>query len=102
MNGPMDRDRLLELVAAYALGVLPATEQGLVAALILTDDEARREYDELRATANFIGLSAEEPVDSARASRMKERLMATVREKPTGPLKRPKCTVAMPPDASSP
>ena len=79
MNGPMDRDQLLELVAAYALGVLPATEQGLVAALLLTDDEARREYDDLRSTANFIGLAAEEPVDSARASRMKERLMATVR-----------------------
>jgi hypothetical protein len=27
------------------------------------------------------------------------RLMATVRLKPTGPSKRPKCTVAMPPDA---
>jgi anti-sigma-K factor RskA len=79
MNGPMDRDQLLELVAAYALGVLPATEQGLVAALILTDAEARREYDDLRPTANMIGLSAEEPVDSARSARMKERLMATVR-----------------------
>jgi anti-sigma-K factor RskA len=75
----MEREQLLELVAAYALGVLPITEQGLVAALILTDPEARREYDELRATANLVGLSAEEPVDSARAARMKERLMATVR-----------------------
>jgi anti-sigma-K factor RskA len=79
MNGPMDREQLLELVAAYALGVLPPTEQGLIAAFILTDAEARREYDELRATANVIGLSAEEPVDSARSARMKERLMATVR-----------------------
>jgi hypothetical protein len=75
----MDREELLDLVAAYALGVLPGTEQGLVAALILTDPVARKEYDELRVTANFIGLSAEEPVDSARSARMKERLMATVR-----------------------
>lgn len=75
----MNRDELLELVAAYALGVLPAAEQGLIAAFILTDDAARREYDELRGAANFIGLAAEEPVDSARAARMKERLMATVR-----------------------
>jgi anti-sigma-K factor RskA len=79
MNGPIDRERLLELVAASALGVLPATEQGLVATVLLSDADARREYDELRATANLIGLAAEEPVDSARAARMKERLMTTVR-----------------------
>ena len=79
MNGQMDREQILELVAAYALGVLPASEQGFVAAIVLTDAEARREYDDLRATANVIGLSAEEPVDSARSARMKERLMATVR-----------------------
>lgn len=74
-----DREAMLDLVAAYALGVLPGTEQGLVAAFILADPQARREYDDLRATANLIGLAAEEPVDSARAARMKERLMAAVR-----------------------
>jgi len=79
MSAADDRDAMLDLVAAYALGVLPSAEQGLVAAFILADPQARGEYDELRATANLIGLSAEEPVDSARASRMKERLMAAVR-----------------------
>jgi anti-sigma-K factor RskA len=79
MNEPMDREMLLDLVASYALGVLPATQCSLVSAFILSDPEARREYDELRATANLVGLSAEEPVDSARAARMKERLMANVR-----------------------
>jgi anti-sigma-K factor RskA len=79
MNQPNDRDALLDLVAAYALGVLPSAEHGLVAALILSDPEARREYDDLRTTANLVGLAAEEPVDSARAARMKERLMAAVR-----------------------
>jgi anti-sigma-K factor RskA len=79
MSETTDRDALLELVAAYALGVLPAGEQGLVAALILSDPQARREYDELRATANLVGLAAEEPVDSARSARMKERLMAAVK-----------------------
>ncbi|HEV8022693.1 MAG TPA: anti-sigma factor [Candidatus Lustribacter sp.] len=79
MNDTPDRQELLDLVAAYALGVLPATQCSLVAAFILSDAEARREYDELRATANLVGLSAEEPVDSARAARMKERLMAAVR-----------------------
>ncbi len=79
MNPSNEREELMDLVAAYALGVLPSAEHGLVAALILSDTEARREYDELRATANLVGLSAEEPVDSARAARMKERLMAAVR-----------------------
>lgn len=80
MNEPLDRETLLDLVAAYALGVLPSAEHGLVAALILADPQARREYDELRATANLVGLAAEEPVDSARSARMKERLMAAVRQ----------------------
>ena len=79
MTESNDREALLELVAAYALGVLPSAEEGLVAALILSDREARREYDELRATADLVGLAAEEPVDSARSARMKERLMASVR-----------------------
>jgi anti-sigma-K factor RskA len=79
VNESADRAALMDLVAAYALGVLPNAEQSLVAALILSDPDARREYDELRATANLVGLSAEEPVDSARAARMKERLMAAVR-----------------------
>jgi anti-sigma-K factor RskA len=79
MNESPDREQLLDLVAAYALGALPAAQVSLVASFILSDAEARREYDELRATANLVGLAAEEPVDSARAARMKERLMAVVR-----------------------
>lgn len=79
MNDPQEREMLLDLVAGYALGVLPAAQCSQVAAFILSDPEARREYDAARATANLIGLSAEEPVDSARSARMKERLMAAVR-----------------------
>lgn len=79
MSEPLNREELLDLVAAHALGVLPATQSSQVAAFILSDRDAQREYDELRATANLVGLSAEEPVDSARAARMKERLMASVR-----------------------
>jgi anti-sigma-K factor RskA len=89
MNPSDDREALLDLVAAYALGTLPRSEQGLVAALILSDPDARREYDELRATANLVGLSAEEPVDSARAARMKERLMASVRADAAAPRRAP-------------
>jgi anti-sigma factor RsiW len=88
MTEPFDREAMLDLVAAYALGTLPAAEQGLVAAFILADAGARREFEELRATANLIGLAAEEPVDSARSVRMKERLLATVRaDRPPGPVR---------------
>ena len=76
---PSDRDAMLELVAAYALGVLPSSDVTHVAAFVLADPDARREYEALRATANLIGTIAEEPVDSARSARMKERLMSTVR-----------------------
>ncbi len=79
MSEMPDREMLLDLVAAYALGTLPASQAGLVAAFILSDKEARREFDEARATADLVGLSAEEPVDSNRAARMKERLLAAVR-----------------------
>jgi anti-sigma-K factor RskA len=79
MNGNTDREEMLELVAAYALGNLPASEHRRVNAFMLTDAEARAEFDALRPAADAIGFAAEEPVDSARSARMKERLMATVR-----------------------
>lgn len=79
MNPPFDREAMLELVAAYALGVLPESEHALVAAFIREDAQARAEFAALRPVADAIGLAAEEPVDSARAARMKDRLMAIVR-----------------------
>ena len=75
----IDREAMLDLVAAYALGVLPAADVSHVAAFVLADDDARREYNSLRGTANLIGMIAEEPVDSTRSARMKERLLAHVR-----------------------
>ncbi len=86
MNDGIDRTEMLELVALYALGVLPndapagAPEcAARVAAFIERDAEARREYEQLRAAADAIALTADEPVDSARSARMRERLMARVR-----------------------
>lgn len=79
MNGSADREALMELVAAYALGVLPQAEARQISAFIARDAEARAEYEALRPAANCIGLAAEEPIDSARSTRMKDRLMATVR-----------------------
>jgi anti-sigma-K factor RskA len=84
---PVDREVMLDLVAAYALGVLPAADAAHVAMFILADEEARREFNELRATANAIGTIAEEPVDSTRSARMKDRLMAQVRTDAGTPLR---------------
>jgi len=80
MNAGMDRELMLENVALYALGVLPRAEIPLVAAFIAGDDAARREYEDLRAAADSIAHVAAEPVDSTRSARMKERLLARVRE----------------------
>jgi anti-sigma-K factor RskA len=79
MNDRTNGDGTMESVALYALGVLPREEAALVAAFIANDDAARREYVALRAAADAVAYTAEEPVDSARSARMKERLMARVR-----------------------
>jgi anti-sigma-K factor RskA len=78
MNDTPDHEAMLDLVAAYALGVLPPGEHALVTAYILQNPQAGAEFAALRPVADLIGLAAEEPVDSARSARMKERLMATV------------------------
>jgi anti-sigma-K factor RskA len=79
MNERTNRDEMMESVALYALGVLPREESALIAAFIANDLDARREYLDLRAAADSLAYSADEPVDSATSSRMKERLMARVR-----------------------
>jgi anti-sigma-K factor RskA len=78
MNDSPDRDAMLDLVAAYALGVLPPSEHALVTAYILENPQAHAEFEALRPTADLIGLAAEEPVDSVRSARMKRRLMASI------------------------
>jgi anti-sigma-K factor RskA len=85
----LDREDRLERVALYALGVLAQPEANDVAGLIARDPEARAEYDELRQTVDAIGLVAEEPVDSSRAARMRERLLSRVRsDEPAAPRSR--------------
>jgi anti-sigma-K factor RskA len=79
MNDRTSREEMMELVALYALGVLPREEAALTAAFLANDEAARAEYLVLRASADALAYSAEEPVDSARSSRMKERLLARVR-----------------------
>ncbi len=76
----MEREALLENVALHALGVLPSAEIPAVEAFIARDAGARGEYDDLRAAAAAIAQVAIEPVDSTRSARMKESLMARVRD----------------------
>ncbi len=78
MNDARSHDEMMEIVALYALGVLSREETALVAAFVANDDEAAREYRALRASADAVAFSADEPVDSARSARMKERLLARV------------------------
>jgi anti-sigma-K factor RskA len=96
MNEHANRDEMMESVALYALGVLPREEAALVAAFIANDSDARREYLDLRAAADSLGHTAEEPVDSARSSRMKERLMARVRSDSTGTVAQRRIRAAYP------
>jgi anti-sigma-K factor RskA len=79
MSDDSTREAMLEQVALYALGLLPREEAALVIAFIANDDEAYAEYRDLSSTADALALTADEPVDSARTARMKERLMARVR-----------------------
>ena len=96
MNERANRDEMMESVALYALGVLPREEAALVAAFIANDLEARREYLDLRAAADSLAYSADEPVDSATSSRMKERLMARVRSTASGAPARSRAQAAYP------
>lgn len=93
----MDREELMEGVALYALGVLAAPEAAAMARRIERDPEARREYDALRATADAVALTADGPVDSARAARMRERLMARVRADAAHPSGAPAALRTRPP-----
>lgn len=86
-----DREPMLENVALYALGVLPRADIPLVIAFIANDEDARREYEELRSAADALAYVATEPVDSTRSARMKERLMARVRsDAASGDVARPR------------
>ena len=80
-----ERERQLEQVALYALGVLPAPESDAVAEQIRNDPSLRAEYNDLREAVDAVALVAEEPVDSARSARMRERLLARVRADAAAP-----------------
>lgn len=72
---------MLDDVAVYALGVLPAAQAAAVRAHLATCAACAREYDELKSTAAAIGVSAETSSDAAQSpsALLKPRIMAQVR-----------------------
>jgi anti-sigma-K factor RskA len=61
-------ETMLDDVAAYALGVLPADEARMVAAHLETCEECREEYRLLRPAVTAVGISAEACFDAATAT----------------------------------
>ena len=81
MTGEHDREAMLELVAAAAPGVSRSAIRRWWR-LILSDAEARAEYDALRPAADLIGLAAEEGPDARRCAALKASVMDKVRATP--------------------
>jgi anti-sigma-K factor RskA len=83
-------DEMLDNVALYALGVLPAGEAAEVAAHLQTCEECRAEYQLLRPAVTALGYAAEADGRSAAPSfTLKTRLMKQVRSAKRGQSSRP-------------
>ncbi len=80
MNG--HDERMLDDVAVFALGALPAAEARRVAGHVRECRQCRELYAELRPAADRLGYAAEEAtdVDALAAARRKKRIMSAVRE----------------------
>ncbi len=76
-------ETLLDTIAVYALGALPASEARIIADHIGSCSACAREYAALRATADLVGYGAEiapDALDEMSARRLKSRVMTSVRE----------------------
>lgn len=79
-----EHDELLDNVAAYALGVLPAAEAAAVEAHLETCEQCRAEYGYLRPAVTAVAYSAEACTDAtsgavAASPLLKARIMRQVR-----------------------
>lgn len=72
---------MLDDVAVYALGALPAADAARVRRHIANCSQCAQEYANLKSTAALVGLSAETPGDAANcpSTLLKPRIMAKVR-----------------------
>jgi anti-sigma-K factor RskA len=83
----MDREDMLDQVAALALGILPAEEARRVRTQIAFDEALFREYQDYRGVADLVGFAAEAKpitIDDLLGERMKSNVMKAVRAQ-TGP-----------------
>jgi anti-sigma-K factor RskA len=86
----MMHEEALDLVAVLALGALPAAEAEGVRAHLATCEECRREYAELRASADALAYSAEVPeteLSELQSARMKSFVMRETRRPSEEPLR---------------
>jgi anti-sigma-K factor RskA len=80
----MSHDELLESVAAYALGILPASEAALVSEHLETCEACREEYRFVRPAVTAVAYSAEACADASSGAAvtsplLKARVMKRVR-----------------------
>ncbi|MGH7683517.1 MAG: anti-sigma factor [Vulcanimicrobiaceae bacterium] len=82
-----NHDEILDLVAAYALGVVRPEEARIVSAHLAVCPECRREYNALRPAANAIGLAAEDTtIGAGLRDRMKQRIFQTIARQSSRPV----------------
>jgi anti-sigma-K factor RskA len=77
-----ERERLMDEIAALALGVLPAEEAQRLRRQIALDEELFAEYEAYRGVADLVGFAAEPDaakLDELSGARMKSKIMRAVR-----------------------
>lgn len=81
----MTHEDKLDTTASLALGVLPDSERDTAVTHLQSCEECAREYAQLRAAADTIGISAEADggeLDEVTSRRMRSAILAKVREAP--------------------
>jgi anti-sigma-K factor RskA len=71
-------DAMLDLVAVYALGAVNADEARIISAHIAVCPECRREYDELKTSADAVALAADDQLDARHFASLKKRVMQAI------------------------
>lgn len=86
MNDRQEPHDMLDQVAVYALGALPATQAQAVRDHMATCAQCRDEYDQLRGAVAAIALTAEAPQTGAQApsTLLKARIMRQVKTSANG------------------
>ncbi len=77
-----ERERLMDEIAALALGILPADEAQRLRRQIALDEELFAEYEAYRGVADLVGFAAEPDgaeLDELSSARMKSKIMRSVR-----------------------